>query len=219
MNELEIVLIRHGQTDWNFAGRIQGHLDISLNAVGVAQAASLRRCPAITPLSAVYSSDLERAYRTAAQLVSKQQLILREARLRERHLGVLQGLTREEAMSQQPQAWNAFSARALHAPLEGGESLMAFYQRVGGLLCDVASRHAGERIALVTHGGVLDMAYRFVKQLPLDTPRQVPIGNASVSVLVCNRGQWGVKSWGEVAHLDGSESERRSTEIASGGLA
>jgi probable phosphoglycerate mutase len=115
---------------------------------------------------------------------------------------VLQGLIRDEAMSQQSAAWKVFAARAPHAPLEGGESLRAFYDRVVGLLLDVAKRHAGERIALVTHGGVLDMAHRFVRQLPLDTPRDFPIGNASVSVLVCNGEQWAVQSWGDIAHLE-----------------
>jgi len=209
MNESEIVLIRHGQTDWNAAGRIQGHLDIPLNATGLAQAAFLRRCPSAADLTAVYSSDLDRAYRTAARLVSNEQLIRRDTRLRERHLGVLQGLTRDEAMLQQSTAWEVFSTRTPHAPLEGGESLITFYERVAGLLRDVAKRHAGERIALVTHGGVLDMARRFVKQLPLDTPRDFPIGNASVSVLVCNGEQWDVQSWGDIAHL----------EITAGGLA
>src|SRR5688572_10047107 len=98
----EIILVRHGETAWNAEGRIQGHLNTPLNEVGVTQAAALGTRFKSEPIEAIYSSDLDRANRTAGPIGAHDgRRIELDARLRERHLGVLQGLTREEAMEQE----------------------------------------------------------------------------------------------------------------------
>jgi 2,3-bisphosphoglycerate-dependent phosphoglycerate mutase len=198
----ELVLVRHGETDWNVEGRIQGHLDIPLNETGLAQAAAVGNRLREEAFDRIYASDLMRAWRTATPAThGDDQRIQREQRLRERHLGVLQGLTSDEAASRAPEAWAAFRTRQPDMPLQGGESLGEFSRRVVGLMTELAQRHAGSRILLVTHGGVLDVAYRHATNMPLDTPRDFPIFNASVNVLQHRLGAWSVISWGDVSHL------------------
>lgn len=202
MNETVLTLVRHGETEWNAAGRIQGHLDIPLSATGQAQAAAIGRRLGGEIFDAVLSSDLERALQTARPIARQPgQTILRDARLRERHLGVLQGLTGEEAAMRQPQAWLAFKARNPDAALEGGETLAEFSRRVVGLIEELLNTYSARRLLLVTHGGVLDVAYRHATALPLNLPRDFPIYNASINVLRHRGGAWTVESWGDVSHL------------------
>jgi len=202
MSETVLTLVRHGETQWNAAGRIQGHLDIPLNATGLAQAAAIGERLSGEAFDAILSSDLERALQTVRPIVRhSEQTLVREARLRERHLGVLQGLTGEEAATRHAQAWQAFKARHPDAPLEGGETLAEFSRRVVGLIEYLLVTYTGSRLLLVTHGGVLDAAYRHATALPLNAPRDFPIYNASVNVLRHRGGAWSVESWGDVSHL------------------
>ncbi len=202
MNETVLTLVRHGETEWNAAGRIQGHLDIPLSDTGLAQAAAIGRRLGGQAFDAILSSDLGRALQTARSIVRhSEQTLVRDARLRERHLGVLQGLTGEEAVIGQPRAWGAFKARNPEAALEGGETLVEFSRRVVGLIEELLGVHAGCRLLLVTHGGVLDAAYRHATRMRLNAPRNFPIFNASVNVLRHRGGAWTVESWGDVSHL------------------
>jgi probable phosphoglycerate mutase len=202
MSDTVLTLVRHGETEWNAAGRIQGHLDIPLSATGLAQAAAIGRRLGGEAFDSIRSSDLERALLTARPIMRhSEQTIFRDVRLRERHLGVLQGLTGEEAAIRQPNAWGAFKARNPQAALEGGETLGVFSQRVVGLIDELLWAHAGSRLLLVTHGGVLDAAYRHATGMPLNAPRNFPIYNASVNVLRHRGGVWTVESWGDVSHL------------------
>jgi probable phosphoglycerate mutase len=202
MSDTVLTLVRHGETEWNAAGRIQGHLDIPLSATGLAQAAAIGRRLGGEAFDSIRSSDLERALLTARPIMRhSEQTIFRDVRLRERHLGVLQGLTGEEAAILQPNAWGAFKSRNPQAALEGGETLGVFSQRVVGLIDELLRAHAGSRLLLVTHGGVLDAAYRHATGMPLNAPRNFPIYNASVNVLRHRGGVWTVESWGDVSHL------------------
>lgn len=200
--EVEFVLVRHGETAWNAEGRIQGHLDVPLNPTGLAQADAVGERLRAEAFDRIYASDLARAFCTALPAVGgNEDRIQREQRLRERHLGVLQGLTTDEAAAGAPEAWQAFRARHPDLPLEGGESLGDFSRRVIGLMTDLVHRHAGQRILLVTHGGVLDVAYRHATGMPFSALRDFPIYNASVNVLRHRDGIWSVVSWGDVGHL------------------
>ncbi|HEX7954762.1 MAG TPA: histidine phosphatase family protein, partial [Burkholderiales bacterium] len=118
MSGTKLIRVRHGETDWNVEGRIQGHQDIALNELGLAQADAVGRRLRDERFVVIYSSDLVRAYRTATPVVARPETdIVREPRLRERHLGVLQGLTGAEAALHQPHAWEVFKSRAADAAL------------------------------------------------------------------------------------------------------
>ena len=202
MSITTLVMVRHGETAWNAEGRIQGHMDIALNRLGIAQAKAVGKRLAREQFDAIYSSDLIRAYHTARPAVpDPERIIVRDRRLRERHLGVLQGLTGEEAMAGHPAAWKVFKSRNPELALEGGESLGGFSRRVVDFVEDILGKHAGGRILLVTHGGVLDAVYRHALGMPLSASRDFPIYNASVNVLCHDDRGWSIESWGDVSHL------------------
>jgi probable phosphoglycerate mutase len=198
----ELTLIRHGETDWNIAHRIQGHLDIPLNCTGLAQAEALSERLRDVDIDVLMSSDLQRALQTVAPISRWHNLpVTREAGLRERHLGVLQGKTPEEAMNAAPAALQVWRSRSVCADLEQGESLAAFAQRVVETLSELASRYRDKRIVAVTHGGVVDIAYRHANNMSLETERTFPIHNASINKLRVTENGFEVLSWSDVSHL------------------
>ncbi len=200
----ELILIRHGETDWNAEHRIQGHLDIPLNDVGLEQAEALGRRFRGVDIDVLISSDLCRAMQTAAPISAVSELpVMGEARLRERNLGVLQGKTREEAQQSAAEDFEAFRSRVEDAALAEGESLAAFAGRIIDLLADLTQRYHGKRIVAVTHGGVLDIAYRHASGMPLAAPRKFPIHNASVNTFRADGSELELVSWSDVSHLPG----------------
>ncbi|HVY05704.1 MAG TPA: histidine phosphatase family protein [Burkholderiales bacterium] len=202
MSLTTLFLVRHGETDWNVEGRIQGHLDVPLNALGLSQAKALGHRLRTMTFDAVYSSDLIRALATAQPgFDDPDSRIARNPRLRERHLGVLQGLTGDEAMARQPAAWKVFKSREPEAALEGGESLGVFSDRILDFLAEALARHEGKRVLCVTHGGALDAAYRHATGMAQDAKRDFPIYNASVNTLLCDGNRWTIDRWGDVSHL------------------
>ncbi len=202
MSATKLVLVRHGETAWNVEGRIQGHLDIPLNEIGLAQAAAVGARLRGEHFDEIYSSDLIRAYRTASPVVANPEIdIVRDERLRERNLGVLQGLTGEEAVIAQPAAWKVFKSREPDLALAGGESLGGFSRRILDFVETILDEHAGRRILAVTHGGALDVVYRHATRMPLSAPRDFTIYNASVNVISVSSGRWTIESWGDIHHL------------------
>ncbi|ATE62668.1 histidine phosphatase family protein [Thauera sinica] len=198
-----ICLVRHGETGWNAERRLQGHIDIPLNDRGLAQAASTARSLADHRFGAMYSSDLQRAHATARAIAGlRPQPLKTEPRLRERHYGVFQGLTHDEASVRFPEAYARFKARDIEQPIPGdGESLAAFAARVVAALTEIAQRHAGERVLVVAHGGVLDVAHRLAAGKPLHTPRDFTIPNAALNWIEHDAGRWRLIAWGDERHL------------------
>lgn len=193
-------LMRHGETDWNAEGRIQGQIDIPLNATGASQAAAAGRSLASTSFVAAYSSDLVRA-RATAQAVLAGRPVLEEAELRERHYGILQSLTLKEAKALHPEAHRRHLAWDLHYDLDGGESLAGFAMRVMTGLDALAARHVGETVLVVTHGGVLDIVYRTATGRGLAAKRDFPIPNAALNWLERDGTSWRIRLWADQRHL------------------
>lgn len=195
-------LVRHGQTDWNGEKRIQGQIDVDLNAAGEAQARAARRGLAAHSFAAVYSSDLRRAWRTAQIATAGLDVAVTPApTLRERHFGVLQGVTPHEASIQRPQAHRHHMARTPDYDFETGESLIQFAARIKTELEALAARHAGQTVLAFTHGGVLDVTYRAVTGQALEKPRDFPLPNAAFNWLERDSNGWRLISWGECSHL------------------
>lgn len=197
-----VLAVRHGETVWNVQGRMQGHLDSALDASGRAQADALGRRLARETMHAVYSSDLGRALETAARIVAHTgHDVNRDARLRERGLGVFQGLTGEEAAARHPEHWHRFRTRDADHDLDGGETLVEFSRRVIGGVSELVARHRGECILIVTHGGALDVLHRHTTGMRLDAPRTFTLLNASLNVFEIAAGRWTLIHWGDVDHL------------------
>ena len=150
-------MVRHGQTDWNVAGRIQGHTPTHLNEVGRQQAAELGRYFSAKPFKAIYASDLPRAYETAEIIGKGLGLeVVRRAGLRERALGLCEGKTTAEVadVRKSVQASGAGDL-ADWTGVEGVEPDEVLWQRLGAELEWISTRHAGEDVLVVSHGGVI----------------------------------------------------------------
>ena len=202
-----LCLVRHGETDWNAARRLQGHLDIPLNAVGHAQARQLARGLAQHAFAGCLCSDLSRTRQTVAPLLAHQPgLAVRYTpALRERHYGCFQGLTPDQARSQHPQAFALLRGGPPDwRPEAGGESFADHHARVMDCLNQLAAQASGHTWLVVTHGGVLDIIYRQVHRLPSSHPRNFPIPNAALNWLVHDASGWRIEHWADTRHLDGA---------------
>lgn len=207
---ITLLVIRHGETVWNVEDRYQGHGDSPLTANGRAQAKALGRRLAGLAIQALVASDLGRTRETAALIAAATgHAVEVDARLRERHYGVLEGLTVDEIQRRHPEVLARLKDNDPDYVVPGGESHRQHYRRnVAGLEAVTAARGGGV-VALVAHGGVLDSIFRYVARLPLEQPRCFLTANASLSVV--RRGsfygttRWVIESWGEVGHLGGLE--------------
>jgi probable phosphoglycerate mutase len=198
-----ICLVRHGETEWNAERRIQGQIDIGLNETGLRQAQAAGRWLKSAGIIALYSSDLKRAKTTAEALGEALGLTpVLVPEMRERRYGVFEGLTYAEAHDRFPEGYAAFEGRNADYNFENGESLHQMFDRVTVKLTEIAAAHPGQAVAIVLHGGVLDVINRFVRGNSLETPRDFLIPNAGINWIVTVNGVWGIKTWGETAHLE-----------------
>ena len=206
MTDTTILLIRHGETAWNAVRRLQGHIDIPLNDEGQRQAAALARALANEPVSAVISSDLQRAMQTAQAVAGHHGLpVQTDDGLRERCYGAFEGMLYTEVMARYPREYALWQARDIDAVMPRGEreaeSFRQFYARSLQGISRWAARHPGQTIVIVAHGGVLECAYRAGTGMSLDSPRDFQVQNASVNRFTFSKGQLGLDSWGETTHL------------------
>ena len=199
----ELILIRHGETDWNRELRFQGQLDVPLNAIGLEQARRVAERLALQPLHALISSDLQRALQTAQALAQRAGHVapLTEAGLREQHFGMVEGLRVSDIQAQHPQAWEQWVRFDEHYAFDGGECTRDFHARVLGALRTLAQRHAGQTLAVVTHGGVLDMVYRSALGLSLSGPRVSEIPNAGINRVRLQGEAIEILDWADTRHL------------------
>lgn len=198
-----ICFVRHGETDWNVEKRIQGHTDIPLNEKGRAQAVAMSFNAAHVSFKAIYSSDLGRAADTARALAEREgQAVKLLPQLRERHFGIFQGITAAEGEQRYPDSYRLYLARDPHYDFKTGESLHDFAARVAEAVDWMVRHHAGQTIAAVTHGGVLDVLYRKATGRPLSTPRDFKIPNCGLNWFRIDGQGWHLESWADRHHLE-----------------
>lgn len=198
-----LVVLRHAETDWNVEQRIQGHADIPLNANGLRQAERMAAALADEGIEVIYSSDLQRAAQTAAALARVTGLALHTDRaLRERAFGSFEGVTFSDIERRWPEAARRWRGRDPEFDADGGETLNTFFQRSVGAATRLATRHPGQTVALVAHGGVLDCLYRAATRVALDAPRTWQLGNASINRLLHSDQGLALVGWNDSAHLE-----------------
>ena len=210
MTTTRLLVIRHGETAWNAEHRIQGRLDIPLSPTGMRQADRLAERLADETIAAVYSSELARAWLTAVPLAERRGLdVVAESRLRERSFGVFEGLTLDEIAAQHPEGFRRWRERDPDWVIDGGESGQQLIDRVLEALHDIVARHRSQTVALVTHGGVLDVVYRVARGLTWDAPREHQMLNASINRLdaVAPPLSLSLVDWSDVAHLTQARDE------------
>lgn len=201
-----ILLIRHGETDWNAARRLQGHTDIALNDAGLLQADALGRALVQAPLAAVIASDLSRARQTAQAVAGHHGIELRiDSQLRERCYGGFEGLQHAQIAKVYPQhyaAWQARDIDALMPPGERvGESFRQFFTRSTQAIVHWAGQYPGRTIAIVAHGGVLECAHRVARGMALTSARDFEIKNASINRFSFSAQTLTLLDWGDINHL------------------
>lgn len=202
----ELILIRHGETDWNRELRFQGQVDVPLNATGHEQARRVAARLAGETVHHLVSSDLTRTQQTALPIArhSRQPLALHavvDAALREQNFGVVDGMRVADIKAQHPDAWARWIEFQADYAFAGGESTRQFHERVMNAVRALAAAHSQQTLVVVTHGGVLDMIYRTARALPLSGPRQSEIPNAGLNRVRIQAGVIDIISWADTQHL------------------
>jgi 2,3-bisphosphoglycerate-dependent phosphoglycerate mutase len=203
----EILLMRHGETAWNATKRLQGHLDIPLNAEGERQAVALGRALLNESLDAIISSDLQRARQTAQAIAATRGMTVQTERgLRERCYGAFEGMLYAEIGQRYPEAYAAWQARDIDARFPEGvhvaETVREFSERVIHTIGRIATEGKYRKIALVAHGGVLECAYRAAQGIGFEHARDFDILNASINRFTWDGKALHLEQWGDVVHLE-----------------
>jgi len=195
VDETVVYLIRHGETEWNVQRRLQGHQDIPLSALGLQQAEKVAQRLAKERLHAVYSSDLLRAKMTAMRIAHyQQQPVILHPGLRERSYGTYEGKRWDEI----PGYGEGFRSHLWAA--EGVESWQHMQRRAMRTLSEIVSRHVGERVAVVSHGGTINAILAYIEGS--GEPRY-KIANTSVTCLTYLAGRWNIAWLNDTSHWNG----------------
>ncbi|MEY4140476.1 MAG: hypothetical protein RLZZ371_2658 [Pseudomonadota bacterium] len=203
MQATRIIAIRHGETAWNVDARLQGHLDVELNAKGFWQADQVARALADESVDAIYTSDLMRAWHTASAIEKAIGApVIANQGLRERGFGSYEGKTYAELEAQWPDAALRWRKREPDWAPPGGETLLALRQRVSNTVAALAQQHMGGQIVMVAHGGVMDVLYRLATGQDLQAPRTWHLGNAAINRLLWTAEGLTLVGWGDVSHLE-----------------
>jgi broad specificity phosphatase PhoE len=174
-----VLLIRHGQSQGNAEGRFGGHTDTPLSPRGRAEGRRTAQALASEPFSAIVCSDLTRAIETASPLAKLARLELQTAEaFRERSVGVMEGLTFEEAAAQHPEQYAALLRRDFEHVLLGGESYRQTLDRASSKLDELVEQYKGGRIAIYTHTGTICILALHIMGA-LDAPELRPVWIAS----------------------------------------
>jgi broad specificity phosphatase PhoE len=174
-----IYLIRHGVTDWNYAGRVQGRSDIPLAPEGERQAEAAAERLAGEPCDAIYSSPLRRAYQTA-QIISRRighRHVITDSRLVERDMGEAEGMLDVDL----PRLWPGVPWNRI----PGMEPVERLAARAHDALREIAARHPGGRVICVTHGGLISTFLRSLVPPNVRPQMDTHPRNASITIVRC----------------------------------
>ncbi|SDO22719.1 glucosyl-3-phosphoglycerate phosphatase (pgm family) [Nakamurella panacisegetis] len=191
-----LILMRHGETDWNAEARLQGHRDVALNAVGRRQAVAAAPSVAALAPQVIVSSDLSRARSTAAPVAELSGLeVAVDRRLRETSMGLWEGLTRAEVVAGWPGQWERWRATSAHNSPPEGESRWQVAARANGVVDELDAGDV-ERALLVAHGGLIVGLTGLLLDLPEDSwATLIGIGNCHWVVLHRFMGAWRLHSY------------------------
>jgi alpha-ribazole phosphatase len=178
-----LLLVRHGETEWNRQKRHQGQKDIPLNEFGRKQVSALARRLKNVPINALYSSDLCRAWETAKTISTNYEklAVIKDARLREMNFGEWEGLTWSEIRAKHPSDVENWSNYLAEKGPPGGENLFQFSERILEFSVEIIKSHIDETVLLVAHGGTIMVLICLLLGHPIEQYWQFRIEKASLS--------------------------------------
>jgi broad specificity phosphatase PhoE len=210
-----IHLVRHGVTEWNRDGLVQGWTDVALSEDGRRQAARLALALRDVPIARIVTSDLGRAVETAEAIVRDRDVAVeKHPELREYHCGEWEGRAYLEIRAHDRERfWAWFNDP--ETPMPGGESMTTAGRRVAPLLArlleEMAGRTEGGSLVVVGHGGISRLLAAELLQMPLEVAKRLRLDNASISIFEPFLGGWALKLWNSVSHLDGLDAAEGPT--------
>ena len=164
----EIIIIRHGETEWNKTGRFQGHSDVPLSEEGRAQAEALGKNLVVDHVDAIYASDLTRAMETAAPLAERFGLpVIPDPQLRELNFGAWEGRNFNDVNAENPDAMKNFYNDPEQANIPDSENFTDFQRRVAGRVREITAQERGKRIVIVSHGASIRILLADLLSMPI----------------------------------------------------
>lgn len=194
----QLVLIRHGTTEWNKKNRYCGYKDVGLNREGRAQAAKARNALKSFEFDRIYSSDRKRAIQTS-RIIFNRAKIIKAGALREINFGVLEGLTHKEIMKRHIDSYEKWLKDPFRNNIPGAEPMNIFKNRVLAAIKKIAGVNRDRTVAIVCHGGVIAI---FISSLLKDRNfwRHIPSG-ASITIVEYKKSGPEIKLFNDTAHL------------------
>ncbi|NIW00007.1 histidine phosphatase family protein [Candidatus Saccharibacteria bacterium] len=195
-------IVRHGETVWNAARRFQGALDSPLTNKGFQQANALAKRLRPISFSAIYASDLGRAFETA-QIISggNGYEVMLDKELRERNYGIFEGLNKDEVLAKYPEEFRKLKSHRPDYKIPHGESSVEFAQRVMNCVNTLVKKQLNRRFLVVTHGGFINRLLRMILEIPLTTPPRFDVENTSLNIFSYHNQEWNLETWGVTCHL------------------
>lgn len=199
---MKIFLVRHGQTEWNHEQRYQGHTDVSLDKIGIKQAELVAARLFEKGLKAVYSSDLQRASKTAQIIADVAGCPLHTTPLlREANFGEWEGKTRLQIQEGYPGLFDKYRADSINYRPPSGETLDEVRQRITEALTRIKEEVQDGSVAIVGHGGSLRWIIMDCLSAPIETYRRLTLDNGSLSLVQYeSTGHW-LSLFNDTSHL------------------
>lgn len=180
----KIILIRHGQTNWNLTGKYQGHADVELTNKGIEQAKQAAERLYNEKIVAVYSSDLSRAAKTASCIAYDRNLVVTTLpELREISFGDWEGLTFDQIKERWPEEFAKMFSRPDIVKIPNGETVPMVANRIVKTICKLADTHNDKTIAVVSHGMAIRCALAHFLHVPLQYVWNIRQDNTAVNML------------------------------------
>jgi glutamate-1-semialdehyde 2,1-aminomutase len=203
----EIIIIRHGETEWNQTGRFQGHSDVPLSETGRAQAEALGRNLALDHVDAIYASDLIRAMETAAPLAARFGLtVMSDPLLRELNFGAWEGRSFSDVNAENPDAMKQFYNDPERADIPHSEPFPDFQKRVAGRVRAIAAEQRGKRVVIVSHGASIRILLTDILAMPIRSIWHISQLNTAVNKIRFEDDGFAVVTlMNDTSHLHGDE--------------
>ncbi len=204
---MRLLLVRHGETQWNTERRFMGQDDSPLTDRGETQAMAVAERLRHEAVDLLMSSDLGRARSTALRIAHACGLDVQlDRRLRERHVGVLQGLRVEEARERFPEAFTELRQLGACLRIPGGESAEQVETRLQSFLDEMCTYSPDTTVVAVTHGAILMTFLRMVLAIPRGTETRVAFGNTCICEFRSRQRVWELHRWNDTCHLGGLDN-------------